>query len=359
MFLHSTLRELANTPPGPHVSLFLPTSPSSDTTQDAALHLKNLVKEAHEKLGDWGLSSAEADAILQPAEKLLSDRQYWQHQRHGLALFLSPAGMLSVSVDHSLEAAAAVGEEFDVLPLMPDLTSDDSYVLVCASQDEVTVYRGSATGLEPITIEGMPTALDDVLTNDDYENPVLASPPARPNTGTHNMSNSQVYGAAPPEWQAMVRRKFAGRIAGSLNGHHKNSGSAMVLIADTDMAGDLAEAIGADAVVATHPESLTDPQRHAASWDAIHPLIDQKRRSTLESLASRLGQNGAVATDLAEVHRAAVEGRVELLAVAVSTPDETVSGALWATVKNGGEVVWAGDGDPTATATGVAALLRF
>jgi hypothetical protein len=125
------------------------------------------------------------------------------------------------------------------------------------------------------------------------------------------------------------------------------------------MAGDLATAIGADAVVATHPESMTDPQRHAASWDAIHPLIDQRRRSTLESLASRLGQEGAVATDPAEVHRAAVEGRVEVLAVAVSTPDETVSGTLWATVKNGGEVVWAGNSDPTATATGVAALLRF
>ena len=34
MFLHSTLLELANSHPGELISLFIPTSPSSDTTLD-------------------------------------------------------------------------------------------------------------------------------------------------------------------------------------------------------------------------------------------------------------------------------------------------------------------------------------
>lgn len=358
MFLHSTLRTLAATPPGPHVSLFLPTSPSSDTTQDGALHLKNLLKDARRHLTSRGVSASEATEVLAPAEERAGDRHYWQQQQHGLALFLSPTGLVEVSVDHTLEPVAVAGDGFDVLPLMPGLTSDDTFVVLSASQDAVTVYRGDASGMEPVTIEGMPGSLDDVLTDADYENPVFASPPARPNTGTHNMSNSQVYGAAPPEWQAMVRRKFAGRIASSLNGHPLSPNSPLILIADTDMAGDLSTAIGATAVVTSHPESLTEPERHTASWAVAHPLIDKERLKTLDTLATRLGQGVAVATDPAEVERASSEGRVELLAVSQATPDETVSRALWATVNHGGDVLWAGDVTPPL-ATGVAALLRY
>jgi hypothetical protein len=358
MFLHSTLRELANTPPGVLISLFLPTSPSSDTTLDGTLHLKNLLKDARAQLTTNGVSGAEAESLVAPAEKLVADRQYWQHQHHGLALFITSGTIVEVSVDHTLEPRAVLGPTFDVLPLMPGLTSDDSHVLVCASQEAVTVYRANSSGLEPITIEGMPSALEEVLTDDDYENPVQASPPARPNLGTHNMSNSQVYGAAPPEWQAMVRHKFAQRIASSLNGHQEITHLPLILMADTDLAGDLATAIGADAVIATHPESLTEPQRHAASWEAAAPFADKKRLSSLEFLASRLGRADLVSTDPVELRQAADEGRVEMIAIAESHPDATISGALWATVKNGGEVIWAGDAQPKLT-TGVAGLLRY
>ena len=358
MFLNSTLLELADTPPGPHISLFLPTSPSSDTTLDGARHLKNLLRGAHQQLTQTGTSAGEADNVLEPATKLLAERPYWQHQHHGLALFICPSAMFEVSVDHTLEPRAVVGEAFDVLPLMPGLTSDDSHVLVCASQEAVTVYRADAIGLEEIIIPGLPSSLEDVLTGDDYENPVFASPTARPNLGTHNMSNSQVYGAAPPEWQAMVRRKFAGRIAGSLSGHQGIAGLALVLMADTDLAGDLAPAMGADAVVATHPESMTEPHRHAASWEAAKPFTDKKRLGALESLVARLGRGNGILTDPTEVRQAADQGRVGLIAVATAFPEATISAALWATVKNGGEVIWAGDANPPLT-TGVAALPRY
>jgi hypothetical protein len=143
-----------------------------------------------------------------------------------------------------------------------------------------------------------------------------------------------------------------------LNGHQEITHLPLILMADTDLAGDLATAIGADAVIATHPESLTEPQRHAASWEAAAPFADKKRLSSLEFLASRLGRADLVSTDPVELRQAADEGRVEMIAIAESHPDATISGALWATVKNGGEVIWAGDAQPKLT-TGVAGLLRY
>jgi hypothetical protein len=358
MFSLATLRQLGAHTRGPRVSLFLPTHPSSAKTQDGATHLKNLIRDAKNALESQGTTPADADALLAPAEQLVGDRFFWQDQHHGLALFLSPTGMVQVSVAHDLIPQAVVADHFDVLPLLPGLATEGDYVLVCASQDDVTVYRGNATGLDPITVDGLPTSLDDVLTDADYENPVLASPPARPNTGTHNISNAQVYGAAPPEWQAMVRRKFAGRLAAALNASAHLVNTPAVLIADNDMAGDLAEAMGAVALDTTHPTSLGEPERHDVSWRLVSETLDARRQEHLATMAERIGQNDAVATDPADIAQQAETGRVDRLFIATDTPDTIISRALWHTLDNGGEIIWAGDAD-APPATGVVALLRY
>jgi hypothetical protein len=358
MFSPSTLEELAQHHGTPKVSIFLPTSPSTASTQDAATHLTNLLRDARQHLEAAGVSSSDADGVLAEVSATVSNREFWQHQQHGLAFFASPAGTVHVSVSHSLEPAVTVGEHFDVLPLMPGYVPTGDYVLLCASQGEVSVYRGSATELAEITIPDMPTSLDDVLTDEDYENPVLASPPARPNTGTQNMSHSQVYGAAPPEWQAMVRRKFAGRIVSGLRSAGDYQGLPLVVIADEDMAGDVAEAAGAAAVDTTHPTSLSVQQRHELSWSLVSDTLDKTRQARIATMTERLGQQKDVATDPAEIIQMAGAGRVDALFVSRSTPDATISDALWSTLGHGGDVFYAGDTDAMPE-SGVVALLRY
>lgn len=358
MFSPSTLLDLATHDKSPKVSVFVPTSPSSATTQDAATHLKNLLRDALETLASSGVSASEAEALLAGVSSKVSDREFWQHQQHGLAFFVSPDGVIQVSVSHSVEPAVRVGDHFDVLPLMPGFVTDSEYVLVCASQAEVSVYRGNAAELTPITIPDMPTSLDDVLTDADYENPVLASPPARPNTGSQNISNAQVYGAAPPEWQAMVRRKLAARIVSSLSSAGELHSLPLVVIADEDMAGDVAEAAGAVAVDMTHPTALSVQQRHEISWGLVQETLDRSRQERLATMAQRLGQNNGVATDPAEIVQIAASGRVDKLFVAVNTPHAVVSEALWSTLGHGGDVFYAGDADAVPD-SGVVALLRY
>jgi hypothetical protein len=47
----------------------------------------------------------------------------------------------------------------------------------------------------------LPQSLDDVPGASDYENPVQASPVARPRTGAMNIGNAHVYGDSPAEWR--------------------------------------------------------------------------------------------------------------------------------------------------------------
>lgn len=358
MFSPQTLRDLATHEQSPKVSVFVPTSPSSSTTQDAATHLKNLLRDASQMLGNAGMNASEAEALLAEVSEKVSDREFWQHQQHGLAFFVSPDGVVQVSVSHHLEPAVSVGDHFDVLPLMPGFVTDSEYVVVCASQGEVSVYRGNAASLTEITIADMPTSLEDVLTDADYENPVLASPPARPNTGSQNISNAQVYGDAPPEWQAMVRRKFAARIVSSLGSAGDLQGLPLVVIADEDMAGDVAEAAGAVAVDTTHPTALSVQQRHDVSWRLVQETLDQTRQERLATMAQRLGQNSDVAADPAEIVQMASAGRVDKLFVSGTTTNASVSEALWSTLRHGGDVFFAGDADAMPD-SGTVALLRY
>jgi hypothetical protein len=340
------------------VSIYVPTSPSSSSTQDAATHLKNLLRDASQMIQATGPSAGQTEALLADVSAKVIDREFWQHQQNGLAFFVSPDGILQVSVPQSLEPFVSVGDHFEVLPLMPGLVTDSGYVLVCASQGEVSVYLGDAAELVELTIPNMPTSLDDVLTDADYENPVLASPTARPNTGSQNMSNAQVYGAAPPEWQAMVRRKFAGRLVSSLRSAGQLQGLPLVVIADEDMAGDIAEAAGAVAVDKTHPTALSIQQRHEVSWGLVADTLDKTRQERLATMTQRLGQQKDVATDPAEIVQMATAGRVDKLFVARNTPDTAISEGLWQTLENGGEVFFAGDVE-TMPDSGVVALLRF
>jgi len=358
MFSQSTLQNLRSLTPGPHVSVFLPTATSGNSISDAATHLKNLVREAEKGLRENGVTASDAEALLAPVNSLVTDRLYWQHQAAGLALFVSGHGLVEVSVNHTLTPQVVVGDHPDVLPLLPGLTPDAPYLLVCASESEVTVYSADATGLTPLDLEDIPDSVADVITDDDYENPVLASPPARPNTGTHNMSNSQVYGAAPPEWKAMVRRKFAGQLSSGIAKFQKNNNTPLVLIADDVLAGELSGPLGAVAIDTTHPTALSEAQRHEHSWRLVLPVLDSERRELLDTAGSRIAKNEKVLSDPDTIEHAAIEGRVETLLIAIDTPNAVVTRGLFATLATGGQVVWAGDA-PTPFDTGVIALLRF
>ena len=358
MFTNDTLRTLQLHSAAPAVSLFVPTSPSGPETTAASTHLATLVKEANALLIEHGVSETDAEALLSPAQQKVSDASYWQHQQHGLALFVNAGGLVEVSVDHPLSPQVFVGDHFDVLPVLLGLASAGQWGVVCASEAEVTTYRATPRTMERISVDGLPASLDAVAADSDYENPVFASPPSRPNTGSQNISNAQVYGDAPPEWQAKVRRAFAEKIASALTASADLSGLPLVLIADEKLAGDLGRSLTTVAVDTTHPDSLTDSQRHELSHTHVRPILDRGRQALLDTMAQQLGRGEGVASDPAEIAELADQSRIATLFVGRSDPDATISRALWATLANGGDVVWSGD-SPAMPDSGVVALLRY
>src|SRR5688500_11416122 len=71
------------------ISLYMPIHRAGREQQQNPIRLKNLLAEAEAKLLASGLRSPEVQSLMHQAEELLWDKEFWQHQGDGLAIFLT------------------------------------------------------------------------------------------------------------------------------------------------------------------------------------------------------------------------------------------------------------------------------
>jgi hypothetical protein len=72
------------------ISIYAPMERLGIETKQNPIRLKNLVRQAEEKLLALGLGGQDAKELLQPIHEL-DTYHFWQHQSDGLAIFLSPS----------------------------------------------------------------------------------------------------------------------------------------------------------------------------------------------------------------------------------------------------------------------------
>ena len=358
MFTHAELETATRSAGKPKISVFLPTAPHSAQTTDAALHLAGLRKDALALLQQNGMNEQDALALVEPLNRLVNDREFWQHQSHGLAILCNPEGVTTFSCDIELEPQVRVGESFDVLPILAHLTAEGPFYVLALSEAQVTLYRSNRAGLTAMTAEELPQRIDDVLAEDDYQNPMFASPPARPNVGTANISHAQVYGDAPPELKKTLRERYALQVAKAVDQVTKQNPAPTVLFADEELAGLITPRFTFAHVYTTHPVSLSEHELHTLAHAALAEHFDQNRQETLKRFEMQRGRGENVATDVQEVARAAGEGRIESLVVTQTRLDPVISGIVEDTILQGGVVI-SGHGMDTPPSSGVGALLRY
>jgi hypothetical protein len=84
------LRALVREHDGLCVSVYMPTHRVGREVQQDPIRLKNLLGKAQDRIVASGVRAPEARELLKPAEMLLHDGLFWQHQSDSLALFVSP-----------------------------------------------------------------------------------------------------------------------------------------------------------------------------------------------------------------------------------------------------------------------------
>jgi hypothetical protein len=165
------LRRLAESSEGPYISIFMPTHhKGKETLREDPVRFKNQLSEAEEKLTDLGLRRPDVQELLQPAQELLSNNNFWEHQSAGLAVFIAPDLFETYSVPEALAEQTVVSQErFHLKPLMPLMTGDGRFYILALNQNDVRLYEGGRFHISEVDLGKTPRSLAEALALDDPE----------------------------------------------------------------------------------------------------------------------------------------------------------------------------------------------
>ncbi len=319
LLLREDLERLLEKPIGPCVSIFVPTHQAGAETQQDPIRLKNLLSEAREGLLARGLRSAEADWILEPAERLLEDGIFWRHQSDGLAVFLSPGVSRCYRLPLNFKELVVVADYYHPKPVLPLLVGDGQFYVLALSQNEVRLLRATRRSAGDVNLPNAPENLADALKYDDTEKQLQF------HTGTSGRRGGRAaifhgHGADNDPKDDILR--YFRRIDRGVQGLLKGSRAPLVLAGVDYLLPIYREASTyshlADGGIAGNPEGLSAEELRKRAWSVVRPLFSEAQQEAAARYERAAGTEQA-STDLSEIVPAAYFGRVDLLFVALDS----------------------------------------
>lgn len=301
------------------VSILLPTQRAGKETQKARIRLKNLVREAENRLSENGNDRQTVTTTLAPAAAMLEDEGFWRHLEDGLAVYLAPDFSLHFTVPTRIEETLVTGSRFYVLPLVPLLQDGRSFLILALSQKNVRLFRANRFQSEELELpQAMPRSLTEAL-GEDWK-PRSLQYHSGDSTGTGAMFHGQ--GRSQGESEKEEASRFCQRVDAGLREKLSNGEYPMV-VAAVDYLGAIFRQAShypnlVEETLPGNPDRATGDELREKAW----PLLEPRFRTDLEQELARCREllgTGKASTDSREIVPAAWDGRVETLFVAEGT----------------------------------------
>ena len=300
------------------VSLYMPAHRADREQQQAPIRLQNLLAEAETILLANGLRRSEVQKMMNSAEELLWDKEFWQNQGGGLAIFLAKDFEKVYSLLVGFEELLVIGNSFHIKALLPCVGRGSRFYFLTINLNNVRLFRGDASTLSEIELD-FPTSLREALSTDDPEN-YLNAHVGSMSIGEAKGVRSVFHGHNITDDERKNILRFFQSINQGLNEMLEEKTIPMVL-------GGLEELLSMYRQASTYnnlldeaipgnldQESLND--LHIKVWQIIKPRFEENQKKAHEKFEQLRGKRSALATsDLQEVIKAARVGQVETLFV--------------------------------------------
>lgn len=314
------VQELIDLGEAPAVSIYMPAEIAGKETLQNPIRFKNLLRSAEERLArNDSLRPREREELLKPAQDLAGDGLFWQHQNHGLAMFLAPGLFRYYRTPIRFEELSVVASRFHVKPLLQLLTGDGRFYALALDRKEVKLYEGTRYEIAEIGMGDTPTSFSDVVGHE-VEEKHLQWRSGASSGGRHGASPAQFHGHGggkddiKPELRkffAVVDRGLRERIAGQ---------EAPVVLAAVEYLLPIYRAAGScpqivEEEIRRNPSELSADELRERAWSIVEPRFTRDE----EEAATRyreLAGTGRAADTVEEIVPASADGRVEILFVA-------------------------------------------
>jgi hypothetical protein len=290
----TTIDLLAQTVPGPCISIFVPLQRGKFDEVAARLELKNLVALARTSIEDQ-MRRPEVDELLAPAEALLKSASDWSGLEHGFGLFLSTTKSLSIQLPVAPEPLVMIGDRFDLLPILPMVSPDYEFHLLALSRNEIRVYRGSRYSFEVLDVPDLPDSLEDALWYERHQNIQISSKDElkeyfdRFSLVLDRILMPAIGPAGLPLILAGVEREVSSFREAS---QHQDILREMLI---------------------GNPFELPLATLHMRAWNIVRTEREEKEEAVIVNRFEELADTSRRSTDESEIFDAAKEGRVDVL----------------------------------------------
>jgi hypothetical protein len=312
------LKTLMEPRSGWHISMFLPMQRAGVETQQNPIRCKNLLRQAEERLLAGDLRPAEVQTLLEPAQQLLGNYDFWQHQSDGLALFLAPAVFHTYCLPLAFAELLVVTQRFHVKPLLPLLSGDGQFYVLALSQNQVRLLQCTRHSVSTVELPDAPTSLAEALKYDDPERQLQFHTGTPGGTGRRAaMFHGQ--GVGIDDTKDNLREYFR-QIDRGLHEVLRDAQAPLVL-AGVEYLLPLYKEITTyapvvEAGITGNPEGIRAEDLHQQAWSLVAPLFHRERQEAVARYRHYAG-TGQASSSLPEIILAAYHGRVETVFVAV------------------------------------------
>lgn len=314
----SELKVLLQRPEETSVSIYMPTQRTGDVEQ-GAIRLKNLLRNAEDKLLGMGLRQPEATHLMEQGWALVDDPLFWHHQGDGLALFMAPDIFRYFRLPYHLDETVIVSKRFHVSPLLPLFANDGIFYVLALSQNKVRLIQCSRDAGREVTPRTLPGSMADVLQYDEFsENLQFRSGPTQ---GAAGRGNAMYHGHGEGKDVAKDQLiRFLREVDHGLHEALKEEQSPLVLAGVEYLVAHYREVNTYQHLLSDdvdgNPDDLSPAELQNRAW----PIVEAYFAREWEKALARFGEGsgrGLTLTRLDDVVLAAHDGRVSALFVAM------------------------------------------
>ncbi|WP_119066953.1 baeRF3 domain-containing protein [Aggregatilinea lenta] len=324
----SDLRTLTDTQGKWCASVYMPAVRAGAETQQNPIRFRNLERQAEARLVELGLRAPEAEAFLKPLVDLQDDVDFWRHQSDGLAVFLADGVLVMLRVPVNFAEQVSVSERFFLKPLLPLLSGDGKFYVLALSQDEIRLLKGTRDSVAEVELDGVPESLAEALWADyrDRDNQY------RMNTGRARSAGGGGHGvmfhghSEGEELDKQDIKRYFQKVDRGLQDLFAEQ-HVPLLLAGVDYLLPIYREANSyqhllDAGILGNPETLSAKELHREAWDIVKPYFKQAQSASAAEFEAHMGRDdGQAANDLKTVLRAAHEGRIAALFVALGAQE--------------------------------------
>ena len=153
----------------PSVSIFIPTQKKSPESHQNPIRFGNAIKKARTDLQKADLVNHQIKEQITLAEKLFDNDDFWMHQGHGLAIFISQDAIHHYRLSIPVPEQVFVTTHFVVRPLLPLLTTNGKYFILTLSQNNIKLYEATRDSIDKRFLEEIPTSMEEAIEHEDLQ----------------------------------------------------------------------------------------------------------------------------------------------------------------------------------------------